>query len=52
MKLIDKRNSMNMVPRVMELSSKALEVKSHNYKLAERKTHKYLSSHEVCNPDY
>jgi len=52
MKLIDKRNSMNMVPQVTELSSKALEVKSHNYKLAERKTHKYLSSFDVCNSDY
>ena len=44
MKLVDKRNSISMVPRVMELSSKVLEVKSHNYKLAERKAHKYLSS--------
>ena len=44
MKLIDKRNSISMVPRAMELSSRVLEVKSHNYKLAERKNHKYLSS--------
>jgi hypothetical protein len=44
MKLIDKRNSISMVPRVMELSSRILEVKSNNYKLAERKHHKYLSS--------
>jgi len=41
-----------MIPRIIELSSKALEVKSHAYKLADRKNHKYLSSNAICNIDY